>query len=382
MSLTEDIKDFALDLGYSRVGITTADPFPGYVAELRARHDMYAFYIDRPTQPLKGADPRSVMPSAMSIIMTVYDYFKESFPEKLTGKVGRIYQARCYGTPPHRINGARPQLMREFLESKGCQVQADPELRVPERLAACRAGTVTYGKNGFAFADGTGSFVIVSAFVVDTELEYDEPSYEVRCPPECTACIDACPTGALYAPMKIDPRRCIGFNHWSTQDKKDGSPGGIGSYILPEIREKMGTWIHGCDICQEVCPRNQKRLKAKLPQDKFLARIAEDFELTRLLNLSDEFFIRSVQPLMYNYIKHKKYFQRNAAIAIGNTGDLVYIPDLAQAMQDQEGLVRGYAAWALGKIGGNQARNILEACLLRETNEFAKKEIQVALDIN
>ena len=104
MSLSEDIKDFALDLGYSRVGVTTAEPFPGYIAELRARQDMYAFYVNRPTQPLKGAEPKSVMPSAKSIVMVVFDAFKESFPEKLVGKIGRIYQARCYLAPSHRIN--------------------------------------------------------------------------------------------------------------------------------------------------------------------------------------------------------------------------------------------------------------------------------------
>ena len=238
MSLTEDIKDFALDLGYSRVGITTADPFPGYIAELKARQDMYAFYINRPTSPLKGAEPRSVMPSAKSIIMVVFDAFKESFPDKLVGKIGRIYQARCYLPPAHRINGARYRLMRDFLENNGCHVHR--EIRVPERLAACRAGAVTYGKNGFAFTDGIGSFVIISAFVIDRELEYDAPTYEVKCPPTCTLCIDACPTGSLYEPMKIDPRLCIGFNHWTTQGKEDSYVGTVGSYIPPEIREKMG----------------------------------------------------------------------------------------------------------------------------------------------
>lgn len=178
----------------------------------------------------------------------------------------------------------------------------------------------------------------------------------------------------------MDPRRCIAFNHWVTQDEADGYLGGVGSYILPEIREKMGTWIHGCDICQEVCPRNQERLKAKLSKNEFLTKTAQDFEMTKLLNLSDEFYTRRVQPLIYNYIRHKKYFQRNAAIALGNMRDTSFISHLAQAMQDPEGLVRGYAAWALGRIGGSQARQILETSLLRETDEFTSKEIQAALE--
>jgi len=326
MSLSDEIKDFGLDLGYSKVGITTADAF------------------------------------------------KESFPEKLVGKIGRIYQARCYLTPRNRINGARRQLIREFLEKSGCQVAT--RIVVPDRLSAARAGITTYGKNTFAFADGIGSFIVITSFVVDAELDYDMPTLEVKCPPKCTACIDACPTGALYELLKMNPRRCIAFNTFGT---RDGRPGGITSYIPPEIREKMGTWIHGCDICQEVCPRNQRRLKARLPQNEFLSRVAQDFELTKLLNLSDEFYAKRVQPLMYNYIREKKYFQRNAAIALGNMGDPMFIPDLAQAMEDSEQLVRSYAAWALGKIGGSRARQILETSLARETVESARREIEAAL---
>ena len=84
---------------------------------------------------------------------------------------------------------------------------------------------------------------------------------------------------------------------------------------------------------------------------------------------------------MYNYIREKKYFQRNAAIALGNTGDPAFIPDLAEAMQDSEELVRGYAAWALGKIGGSQAKEILEASLAGETSESARREIEAALAV-
>jgi epoxyqueuosine reductase len=339
MSLSEDIKDFALDLGYSKAGITTADSFPDYIAELNSRRDMYSWYIESAFQPITGADPKSVMPSAESIVAVVYDASKEAFPEPLLGKIGRLYQARCYLTPRHRIQGARRQLMREFLEKNG--------IKVAQR-------------------------------VVDAELDYDEPTLEVKCPPKCTACIDACPTGALYEPLKMDPRRCIAFNCFMTQD---GYPGGLTSYIPPDIRDKMATWIHGCDICQEVCPRNQKRLKAKLPQNEFLVKVAQDFELTKLLNLSDEFYTKRVQPLMYNYIREKKYFQRNAAIALGNMGDPAFIPDLAQAMQDSEELVRGYAAWALGKIGGSQAKQALEASLGRETSELARREIEAALAV-
>ena len=120
-------------------------------------------------------------------------------------------------------------------------------------------------------------------------------------------------------------------------------------------------------------------MKAKLPQNEFSTKVALDFELTKLLNLSDEFYFKRVRPLMYNYIREKKYFQRNAAIALGNIRDSAFIPDLAQAMQDPEGLVRGYAAWALGRIGGIRAKHILEASLERESDEFPGTEIRSAI---
>ena len=373
MPLTEDIKDCALDLGYSKAGVTSAEGFPEYAAELQSRYDMYSWYIDSPRQPIIGAIPRKAMPSAKSIVSLVYDYARGSFPENLTGKIGRLYQARCYNAPEHRINGTRPRLMREFLEKAGCRVAHG--IFLPERLTAARAGIVTYGKNCFAFSEGMGSFIVLSSFVVDVELDYDEPTFAVKCPPKCTACMDACPTGAIYEPLKMNPRRCIAFNTFWTQD---GVPGST-SYIAPEIREKMGTWIHGCDICQEACPMNQRRLKAKLPPDPFLEKIARDFDLIKLLDMSTEFYLTRVQPLMYNYIRDRKYFQRNAAIAMGNTGDPAFIPALARAMKDPEEVVRGYAAWAMGKIGGPKSRQILKSSLASEAAESVKREIKAAV---
>ncbi len=84
---------------------------------------------------------------------------------------------------------------------------------------------------------------------------------------------------------------------------------------------------------------------------------------------------------MYNYITERKYFRRNAAIAIGNTGDPAFIPDLSQAMKDPEEMVRGYAAWALGRIGGSKAKQLLERSLARETSDSVREEIEAALKV-
>ena len=373
MSLSTDIKEFALDIGYSAVGITPADDFDDYIAEVRSRGEKYDFFLADPRRPLDWARPRKQMPGARSIICLAWDYWRTDFPKSLVGKVGRIYQARCYNAPPHRINGARLQLLVDFVQKLGCTVGRG--LLVPERRAAARAGVTTFGRNNFAYLKGVGSFILLSSLMVDRELDYDPPSLRVACPKGCTACLDACPTGAIHEPLKLDPRRCLGFNAWWTQDGRPLAS----SYIPPEIREKMGTRVHGCDVCQEACPRNAGKLKARLPKDPFLETLAGRFSLARMLQMPEGFYQKTIQPIMYNYISDKKYFQRNAAIALGNTGDPEQVPVLRKALDDPEEMVRGYAAWALGRIGGGRARGALESHLAREESGLVRSEIEAVL---
>lgn len=373
MSLTKDITDFTLDLGYARVGITPADEFSDHIKEVESRGSRYDFYVEDSRQFIKGCRPRETMPSARSIISVAWDYSQKAFPESLLGKIGRIYLARCYGAPPHRINGARYKLMMDFLSKMGCEIGQG--IILPERRAAARAGVITFGKNNFAYAKGVGSFVLLSSIVIDKELEYDEPTYDIRCPKDCTACMDACPTGAIYEPFRLDPRRCIAFNAWRTQD---GLPC-VTSHIPPEIREKMGTRVHGCDVCQEACPRNSAKLRTAFPLDPFLVQLSQEFSLPKMLEMPDGFYEKTVRSVMYNYIQEKKYFQRNAAIALGNTGDPEHIPALARAMEDPAELVREYSAWALGRIGGSNARSILESCLKRENANSVISELKAGL---
>jgi epoxyqueuosine reductase len=372
VSITQEIREFALDAGYSKVGITTAEDFSAYVDEVESRGNLYDFLAGRSTGPLAGANPKAIMPSAQSIIVVVWDYVQKAFPVSLAGKIGRIYQARCYEPPPHRINGARFQLLKDFVAKKGCEVNTTIEL--PERWAAARAGVTTYGKNTFSYADGIGSFIVIGAIVIDKELEYDNPTMECKCPPGCTACMDACPTRAIYEPFKLNPSKCIAYNAWMTREER-----GISSNIPHEIRDKMGLHVHGCDICQEVCPRNKKKLEAKLPKDEFLEELYGDFALTDMLHMPDGFFETRVTPIMYNYIKQRKYFQRNAAIALGNTGDQSFVPDLEVAMNNPEELVRAHAAWALGKLGDGRAKQVLESHFDRENSDKVKEEVQLAL---
>ena len=146
-----------------------------------------------------------------------------------------------------------------------------------------------------------------------------------------------------------------------------------------ELREGMGTWIHGCDVCQQVCPRNQAKLRAKLPPNAFLEYMVDDFRLEKILNITVEHYRRIYDLLAMNYINDKRYFRRNAAVALGNQGSQEAIPALTQVMLDPDELIRGHAAWALGRIGGRQAKQALESSLSRETSEYVIGEIKTAL---
>lgn len=265
--------------------------------------------------------------------------------------------------------------MLQYLRDMGMGVFVNKSL--PDRWAGARAGVTTFGKNNFAYADGIGSFIVLRTIVVDVELEYDMPTVETKCPANCTRCIDACPSKALYAPFRLDPRRCLAFNCWMTNKAKGY---GITDSIPRSLRPCMGEMVHGCDICQEACPRNQAKLRAKYPDDEFLRRIGNDFNLVKLLHLTDEFYRDRVQPIMYNYIAERRFFQRNAAVALGNTKDASFLPELRKALEHRDEVVREHVVWAIGNIGGEEAAKILQEHRRVETSELVLDELQNALE--
>lgn len=372
MVLSEEIKDYAKDLGYHAVGVAPVHQFTQYAEALQERSDDYSW--SPRLWPI--ADPRRTFPNAKSVVVAAYDFGSAGFPPELTGRVGRIYQARCYGAPEDRIHGARNGLLRRFLEAAGCTV-APWQVgfsAVPDRPAAVRAGIAQFGRNTFACTPSIGSFIVIHSFLVDRELEYDPPAEGLHCPPKCQLCESACPTGAITADSRMNPRRCIAFNTFTTRGDN-----GVSTTIPKEIRAKMGTWIHGCDVCQEVCPRNQTKQQAARPVDPYVEKKASEFELFSLLTLTEEYYERVVRPLMYNYIRDLSIFRRNAAVALGNLGDPDSVAALAAALSDPAEVVRAHAAWALGRIGGRRARKTLESSLPREQGQEARQEIQDAL---
>ena len=117
-----------------------------------------------------------------------------------------------------------------------------------------------------------------------------------------------------------------------------------------DLWENMGTHIHGCDICQKACPRNKKILENASRKDYFLEELDKKFDLEKVLLMDEKYYIDVIYPIMHNYIKDMNYFRRNAAIAMGNSGNKTYIQALKKVLNNENEQVRNAAQWAIDKL--------------------------------
>lgn len=366
------LREKALETGFADIGFAQAKPLELYIREIDSRPpEMYSFTLTDNFSIRRGADISAKHPWAKTVLVLVRNYHKYQFPRELTGRIGRCYQVDERKEKKEEYK--RLIAYFNFLKSEGVRFYLDQE--IPARMAAAEAGIVNYGKNCFAYANRImrgASWMEILPLVIDRELEPDESSIFYGCPSWCrNACMAACPTKAIYAPGKMNPRRCIAYNSY------------YGSGITEqELREPMGVWVYGCDRCQQVCPRNSAYDNQPLPLNDPLEARAADFRLENLLAMTDEYYAEKIWPLCF-YIsrKNKAKWQMNAARAMGNTSDRSYIPALITALNENpDETVRGMCAWALGRLGGEKARTALEA---RKTKEkgLMHREITSALNV-
>ncbi len=368
-ALKERIRQRALELGFEDAGFTGVEPLDLYVREIQSRPEMYGWVNQEAFSTLRGASLGGKHPWARSMVVLVRNYHKHQFPEQLLGRYGRCYQVD--ERKVRRGEYRRFKAFLDFVKAEGVRSLFDEE--IPARMSAARAGIVTYGKNCFVFARRgmkKASWLESIPLLLDAGVEPDEPSIELACPPGCKElCLKACPTGALYEPLKMNPLRCIAFQTYYGPDMNP-----------PDLRESMGTWVYGCDRCQEVCPRNRPWMRQALPANEDLEARVADYDLTALLTMSQAHYEEKVWPRFF-YISCSRMdrWQMNAARALGNLGDGGSIAVLARVLVESPfENVRGMCAWALGRLGGGQAKQALEG---RRRNEggLVREEIEGAL---
>jgi epoxyqueuosine reductase len=367
------VRELALENGLSISAITSADPFDSLRPFLEdhiaaGRIDGLDWFT--PERALFSLDPRNLMPEAKSIVAVGVDYRSVDPGKPDDAPRGRIARY-AWGLDYHKLLKQRMRAFHAALEAEvGHAVEARflvDTARIVDRAVAARSGLGWYGKNSCIIVPGHGSWVLLGDLMLDLALEPDEPLSK-NCG-RCTICIDQCPTGAITAPYTIDTPRCLSFQ---TIEQRGAIP--------RELRSKLGDWVFGCDVCQEVCPYTKAVTVDADPA--FAPRTIDNAypSLAMLMSMSQDQFTSLFAGTPVTRAK-RRGLARNAAVALGNVGSEDDLPVLIETMTSHdEPLVRGHAAWAVGELGGKMARNALEVQSSKEPEESVREEIKLALD--
>lgn len=361
------LKSWALEAGFDRAGVADLAPLEHGEALLRwlERGDQAGMgYLGRRVE--ERLEPARIFPGARSVLVVALQYHPLE-QEEPAGDLWRRVARYARGKDYHEVMGGRLKALAARIAEAfpGCEtrpyVDTGPVL---ERELAARAGMGAVGKNTMLLHPEAGSWFLLGELFLSLDLAPDVPLADLC--GSCTLCLEACPTGALSEPYRLDSNRCISY--WTIEHRG----------ALPEAaREMVGGWVFGCDVCQEVCPWNREPRGAAHPEMELPPARAE-LDLAGLLLLSrDEY----VERFRGSPMKRAKLpgLQRNAAVAMGNRLHRRYVPPLARALADGEPVVRSHAAWALGRIGGAEARAALSHALSEEGDEGVRNEVLTAL---
>lgn len=368
--LTAQVKMLAAQNGLSLNAITSADPFDGLAEHLEQHIDaghvegMDWFTKDRARF---SSDVRNLHPSAKTVISFGLSYWSgpaEKPDDGITrGKISRYAWGRDY----HRILKKRLKALHADLEqhlgeSLDVRILVDTA-RIVERAVAARAGLGWYGKHSNIIVPGNGSWVMLGEMITELDLVPDKPLAK-NCG-SCTICIDNCPTGAIVDSYTIHAPTCISF---LTIEERGPIP--------HELRPLMGNWVYGCDVCQNVCPYTAAAKPVDEPE-MMPASLNNQFpDLHWLLRMNDDEFGATYFGTPVPRTK-RRGLARNACIALGNIGTEADIPILRATLQHHdEPLVRGHAAWALGRLGD---QGFLKTTLATEADANVVAEIETAI---
>jgi epoxyqueuosine reductase len=362
------VKAEALRIGFDLVGIVSAAA-PATLADfhewLRQGFAGEMKYLDR--REAAYSHPRHVMPAVRSVIMLAANY-RTSDPAPAAALTGRVSRYAWNDGDYHTLLRERLENLADFLhrERPGCRTRAIVDTApLLERDFARAAGLGWFGKNTMLINKRQGSWLFLAGLLTDLEMQPDAPHETSHCG-TCTRCLEACPTDAFPQPYVLDARKCISY---LTIELKGPIPA--------ELREGVGDWLFGCDICQDVCPWNNKAPRkndvAFHPRPDL-----NPAQLISLLELDDIAFERTFGQSALSR-PGRAGILRNAAVVLGNQRDERAVPALDRALLDEEPVVRGAAAWALGRIGGARAQAALKSRLAVEDNATVLAEIEQAL---
>jgi epoxyqueuosine reductase len=319
-------------------------------------------------EPERRARPTDFHPESVSLISLGIRYYQGEAPPKPARAAGRVARY-AWGRDYHDVIDARLKLFEEAMSGHfGADFNARHGLDAQpllERAFARRAGLGFVGKNTNIIAPQTGSWIFLAEVLVNIPLPPDKPVGQ-GCG-GCVKCQTGCPTDALKTGYQLDARECIAYH---TIENRGAIP--------VDFRRKMGSWVFGCDDCQEICPFNARPEKTDWPElmpDQGVGPWL-DLKSVLLMRTQEEFRARFKPTPLWR--AHRAGLIRNACIVAANGG---FIDELSAEIEacllsDPDPLVRGTAAWALGQEPVRKNKNILERALLNEADENVKSEIK------
>jgi epoxyqueuosine reductase len=334
-SITDDIKRKAYALGYDLCGIIPVDSLKEYSVCLDKRIERFPKSRHLYEKLYDLGSPEKKEKWAKSIVVCVRRYNKYKIPPELDKYFGKVYLFD--GRLTHSEEYKRNVLFEEYLRNLGVAFFRDS---TAARLAAVKAGLGQFGKNNFLYTQ-YGSWVWVNTWTVNIELKYDGPVAATQaCPKNCRKCIDACPTRALAEPFAMDRGICV------TQLS-------VFSSGLPSdhLRDQMGTWLYGCDACQDVCPKNRNTWveEREFPE---LDSIVGLLTLEKIAEMDEKTFLEMIQPKFWYTEKESIWLWKcNAIRAMANSHDAKYHTYIRQACRESDENVRSMASWACKKLG-------------------------------
>jgi epoxyqueuosine reductase len=359
-------------LGFHRVGIVPVEEPARYQAyrdwlDAGCHGDM-AYMADPDHRRCRG-DLRELLPEAQTVVVVALAHPRpaDAAPgETLRGRIAGYARGRDYHDVfKERLRALATSVATAAGEAIAARVCVD-SAPVLERDLAERAGIGFTAKNTMIIAPGLGSYFLLGELLLGVEVaatatERPRP----RCG-ECRACLDACPTGAFRDPFVLDARRCISYltiEHRGPIDR--------------ELRPLIGTMIFGCDICQAVCPFNAAA-PDRVTADPELAPRDQAHAIPELIALLAHGAGERKRYLAGSAMRRvsRARMARNACIALGNAGDPAAVPALVATLGDRSALVRGHAAWALGRLG---AAEPCRQALQTETDPWVREELALAI---
>jgi len=364
----ERLTQEAKSLGFALFGIAPAVTPAGFhhlVDWIEAGYAADMAYIEKRLAAYR--DPSLVLRGARSIIVLGFPY-RTAEPNAADSHEGRVARYAWGAADYHDLLHDRLKQLKKIMVAHcpGSEVRGVVDSApIMEREFAQLAGLGWAGKNSLLLNRSQGSYFFLSCLLTTLSLPATAPFETDHCG-SCTRCLDACPTQAFVSPGVLDSGRCISYQ---TIENRDVIPIGL--------REQMGNWVFGCDVCQEVCPWNRFGDQAEEPLIWPLKQ-SNPIDLLELLALDDAAFRDRFRktPL---WRPRRRGLLRNAAICLGNARERKAIPSLVRLLDDEESIIRGAVAWSLGRMGGERAYEALKHRFAGETDTIVKNEILDAL---